>query len=398
MTLYDQLQNDSLLLSSWGLIYRKKSKDKRRRGKDIKGLSLSDYKKNHLERISLLAYKLKTNTYVSGELKGFLKEKTIKKTKRLIGIAEVDDRIVQKSILTLINPSIIPLLINGVSFGAISRGKIRDDDEEEAHGIHGAIVHLEDAVKNKNFWVFKSDIESFYDKIPKKKLYEKILKLLPDASLGLLLKEIIYAKWGNEDIFTEYPMPNNKIGIAQGPPLSPMMSNIFLIDFDCSMKKIYGKRYIRYADDFVVITKSEKEALIAKKNAINFLRIEDLDLSKNPQKTTVTNIAVNPIIFLGLKITSAKITAKDEKQILAKVQTYLDEKGNVKSKILKVNNYTRGILESYKRYHSDSLFKKINQKISHKRRLNKYGALKLLIIDKKLQVVSEQEWVAYFKN
>src|SRR5258706_1472578 len=184
MSLYNSLCDKKLLLTSWQSIYRKKSKNKKKQGKDIYGLTIAAYKLEYLKRIDNLLQNLKAQTYKTSKIKGFLKSKPGKTAKRLIGIAAINDRILQKAILRIITPYILPKIKNSVSFGAISMGKIRDTDKKEHLGIRGAMGHLVNAVSSKNYWVFKSDIESFYDTIPKRRLLNKVVKLLPDPSLN----------------------------------------------------------------------------------------------------------------------------------------------------------------------------------------------------------------------
>src|SRR5271155_3307678 len=97
MSLYEQLCQREILLLSWYSIYKKKSEDKKKRGKDINGLTLHEYQKNHSERIDQLLKELKEKSFTTAPLKGFYRTKPGKKTKRLIGIAAINDRIAQKA-------------------------------------------------------------------------------------------------------------------------------------------------------------------------------------------------------------------------------------------------------------------------------------------------------------
>jgi RNA-directed DNA polymerase len=400
MTLYDQLCRRSNLVSSYRLIYNKKSQDKKKRGKDINGLTLFQYHKTYPQRITKLIKKLEGEKYTTGALRGFYRQKREKKSKRLIGIATVDDRIVQKTILQLISPLVTPHLKNGVSFGSISRGKIKEsDDDRDPVGIKGAMTNLINAVSLKNFWVFKSDIESFYDRIPKARMHKKLTEIVTDPSMKKILKEIIYSKWGNPEIFTDDHQVDNKVGIAQGPPLSTMLSNIYLIEFDMKMKAKYGLNFSRYADDFIVLCKTEEKANEAKRFAKSILKTEKLNLSPDPSKTLVTSLKKNHLIFLGLKITRHKITfKKTEEEIKLRLEKILNGNESKQDKTLKANQYTRGIFESYKNYHCEKFFKDINSMIRSKRKMNIFSGLKLLDLTKLRPIRPMETWESYFRK
>lgn len=398
MSLYEQLCQREILLASWYSIYKKKSKDKKKRGKDINGLTLYEYQKNHSERIDQLLRELNEKSFTTAPLKGFYRTKPGKKTKRLIGIAAINDRIVQKAILTIITSSVMPHLKNGVSFGCVSKGRIRDSDEVEPVGIKGAMTHFVKAVSQKRYWVFKSDIESFYDAIPKERIYKKIIELLPDASLNEILKEFIFFRWGNpEEIFDTDHVSNEKIGIAQGPPLSPIFSNIYLIHFDKEMKTRYGENFIRYADDFIIICKIEDEAKVAKEIATKLLDIEKLKLSPDISKTLIMSLKTEPLIFLGLKVTRQKIVSKKAPgEIKSHLNNLLTGNLNIKSKIINANQYLQGIFQSLKNYHCQKIFEEINAIIINKRKIKIYSSLKTIDLLKIKPIISIEIWDSYF--
>lgn len=370
------------------------------KGADANGLTLFEYNKNYDTRIIDLLKSLTDGKYKTGILKGFPKSKPGKKTKRLIGISLVNDRIVQKAILFTINPYIMPFLQNGVSFGCISKkGIVRSQFKKEAFGIQGACANLITGIENENFWIFKSDIISFYDSIPKVKLYKKVISLLPDNSLDKLIKDIIYARWWKEsEAFKELPIPDNHIGIAQGPPLSPAFSNIYLIEFDRAMKDIYGTNYIRYADDFIVMTKSEVSAHEAKKIAEKLLLKEKLRLSPEESKTKIVNLKKDQLVFLGLKFTRHKIYAKNHGEIILKTDKILGDRSlGEKEKVKKFNNFTKGIFGAYNAYHSEKLFTEINKKVEWLHKKKKMGYLSLFL-GKMKPIISEEKWTLYFQK
>ena len=86
-----------------------------------------------------------------------------------------------------------------------------------------------------------------------------------------------------------------KIGILQGSPLSPLLANIYLHPFDKAMTRA-GIRMVRYADDLLLLCRSESRARHAHQYAQR--RLATLKLELNPKKTQITDFDTG-IEFLG---------------------------------------------------------------------------------------------------
>ena len=86
-----------------------------------------------------------------------------------------------------------------------------------------------------------------------------------------------------------------KIGIIQGSPLSPLLANIYLHPFDKAMQRA-GIRMVRYADDLLLLCRSEGRARHALQHAQN--QLARLKLELNPKKTQIAEFNTG-IEFLG---------------------------------------------------------------------------------------------------
>src|SRR5258708_38109396 len=84
-------------------------------------------------------------------------------------------------------------------------------------------------------------------------------------------------------------------GVPQGSPISPLLANFFLEDFDTELEKS-GRKLVRYADDFVILAKSEQEARQALVQTESELARAHLEL--NLDKTKITDFA-HGFRFLG---------------------------------------------------------------------------------------------------
>jgi len=103
-------------------------------------------------------------------------------------------------------------------------------------------------------WVVDADIDAFFDSVDHELLITKLEKYIKNKNILRLIELWIKAEvWDGESV---------KVidkGIPQGSPISPILANLFLDEFDEAMLK-QGYKYVRYADDFLVLCKTEEKA------------------------------------------------------------------------------------------------------------------------------------------
>jgi hypothetical protein len=144
-------------------------------------------------------------------------------------------------------------------------------------------------------------------------------------------------------------------GIPQGAILSPLLSNLYLHPFDNMMvEKLFG--YVRYADDFIILTHSEGEAYRALKDTKWFLE-KRLKLKLNPG-SSVKRVQ-NGFEFLGILFKGPEITISKEKM------TELKEKINEATKITKEKSLKtlKEIIEGMGRYYGRLLSQNILEEL-----------------------------------
>ncbi len=416
MTLYQQLCNKNLLKRCWESIYNSKP-DQRRKSKDITGISLNDFKRKESELLEEIFLLLKSNSYKVDSCKGCIIPKSGKDEYRLLTVPSVRDRIVHKAILSLIVPKVFKYINTGISYCGV-----RDSiwyKKKNGLSLRNAIQKLIEKVREGNYCVFETDIESFFDSVSKAKLKEKIGKILPDNSLMPLIEQVIHYEIGNRKIFIrkeakKISPPNIEEGIAQGSHLSPLFSNIFLRDFDEKMKNKYKDKIIRYVDDFIVLGNHE-EVTQAAKDAKELLSSEGLNLKQ--RKTHIFYLS-STIKFLGLRINNKEITTKQGiKAILKKLRletlNFKNYKEETRFKVLKkdgleikikekikiidqINEEITGWANFYKYYHVNEIFKEVENFFSSLRKKNKYKNLVSLNKIKLEPIISKREWANLF--
>ena len=192
---------------------------------------------------------------------------------RPLGIPSVRDRIVQQALLQILEPIFDPTF-SGRSHG-FRPGK----------GCESALTVVDQAIRSSYTHVVDADIQSFFDTVDHEKLIDAVNSEVADGRVLKLIRQIltagvVFAHSGEVEPTT--------LGTPQGGPLSPLLGNIYLDRLD---KKLMAARYglVRYADDFVIFTKSEEEALSALSAAQQVLT-EELGLVLHPEKTRVVSV------------------------------------------------------------------------------------------------------------
>ncbi|APX84317.1 hypothetical protein BV511_06045 [Methylorubrum extorquens] len=240
--------------------------------------------------------------YTFQPLKPYAIEKANGK-KRLICIGTVRDRIVQRMIADYLTAKADKLgIINAASFGFIksSAGTPR--------GVAAARNLAVDYRQEFN-WAYKTDITSFFDNIPREKLVSLTMRALRTDSFRPIIRAVVGCEIDESDkalnrVALECGIKRG-VGVRQGMPLSPLLSNVVLKDFDRGMIE-KGFRMVRYADDLIVLANSRDECLRADQHARYMLDKIDLvlpELSDN-SKTQIAS-PDEDIEFLGLSLSRA---------------------------------------------------------------------------------------------
>ena len=210
----------------------------------------------------------------------------------------IRDRLVQRTILHYLTYKKDLLgVLSSNSFGVV-KGK----EQGTHHAIDTAIKR-----RQKNSFVLKTDISKFFDNIPREYLLEQIRSRLRRRSVVPLLEQIVAT-----EITTRNSEARAKIaaagitegkGLRQGMPLSPLLSNLVLRQFDRKLSNL-GKSFIRYVDDLAVFEESEADCLRTRdliENELNKLGLEIPGLGVENSKTEIKNPS-SDVIFLGLEI------------------------------------------------------------------------------------------------
>lgn len=211
----------------------------------------------------------------------------------------------------------------------------------KSKSVKDAVYKIQELFKEGYVYGFDGDIQSFFDNISHDKLLVKIQHFFGDEPLVLkmLYRYINVGRAldsdneqdGKFDVQNYYRKKPNVIkrdkGIPQGGILSGMLANIYLLDFDKYIVNELGKqfdiKYIRYADDFLILCKDKNLVNTLYQKARDFLAQENLLLHKlalpemKPEerakcKTKFVDLSVDKNIeFLGFKISEINLSIRE---------------------------------------------------------------------------------------
>jgi CRISP-associated protein Cas1 len=263
----------------------------------VDGETIAAFQRRAAANCRQLAHEVIADRYVPQALLRVWVDRPGKKPRGL-AIPTVRDRVLQTSIAIGLTPLV--------------EAELEDCSHAYRHGrgVRTAAERI-NALQRQGFrWVVDADIESFFDNIPHQSLLDRLAKVVPEPELLRLVKKWLEApitEFTNEGEKSVQPLA----GIAQGSPISPLLANLYLDTLDETLLDA-NHRLIRYADDFLVLTKSEAEA----KEALELTQtvLERLSLKLNPIKTRIVNLDQG-VDFLGWHFVRSIAMPKEWKEL-----------------------------------------------------------------------------------
>jgi len=198
--------------------------------------------------------------------------------KRALGIPTVVDRVVQQAIAQVLSP------IYEKQFSESSYGF------RPGRNAHQALNKCRDYITDGYRYAVDIDMEKFFDTVNQSKLIEVLSRTVEDRRVVSLIH-----KYLNAGVVIRNEFEETETGVPQGGPLSPLLSNIMLNELDKELEK-RGHRFVRYADDLVILCKSKRSAERTLANIVPFIE-KKLFLKVNREKTKAAYI--REIKFLG---------------------------------------------------------------------------------------------------
>ena len=256
--------------------------------------------------------------------------------KRGLGIPTVVDRLIQQAIVQVLSP------IYEQQFSEASYGF------RPSRSCEIAIVKLLEYFNDGYTWVVDIDLQKFFDTVCHDKLISIIMKTIHDGELVSLIRKYLVSGVMENGVISP-----TKVGTPQGGNLSPLLSNIMLNELDKELEK-RGLKFTRYADDCIIVVKSEKAANRVMESITKFIE-KKLGLKVNAEKSKVAR--PNEIKYLGFSFYYTKTGIIKPKPHLKSVQKFkrklkqLTKRSwsiSLKVRITKLNQVIRGWINYFR--------------------------------------------------
>ena len=289
------VSNPEFLRKAWKEISKRNL-----RSKGLDNVTIKAFKSRLDDNLLDISRELRSNTYKFNKLRAHAMKKPGSGNFRLLQIATVRDRVVMKAIALHIGPAFQRFNLD-CSFAFI-RGR----------GVAAAIGRIRDLVAQGNKFYFEADILNFFGSIDRKDLWRMFSGHIRHRSLLPLLQQCFNLELENLEAHkTELQdlLLGADSGIPQGGVLSPMLANFYLHEFDRRMLQ-RGFNLVRYADDFVVMCRTEEQARQAHQFSENTLRALGLrihGLEAPDSKSRVGNFSKDGLLFLGIRFQGPEI-------------------------------------------------------------------------------------------
>ena len=315
--LYDKIYRPDILWEAWQRVKRKKGSG------GIDGQTIEQIVDGYGEKrfMNELYLELKEKRYNPSPVRRTYIPKENGK-KRPLGIPTIKDRVAQMATKMVIEP-IFEADFQDCSFGFRPK-----------RNAHQAIARIRKESR-KCFWVVDVDIQGYFDNINQKKLMKLLEQRISDRRVLKLIR-----KWLEAGIMEEGKVRNPLTGTPQGGVISPLLANIYLNTMDRLWQKKFSHlgEIIRYADDFVIMCKTKKQAVDSIQVILAITK--KLDLSINRDKSRLVNIwdDTEGFDFLGFHHRKFPKRIKGGRTIY--VMSHIPKKTAMKKMRMKIKDYT----------------------------------------------------------
>ena len=255
--------------------------------------------------------------------------------KRNLGIPTVVDRVVQQAIAQQFTP-IFEKQFSDNSYGF-----------RPGRSAHDAIRKCQTNIDEGYKYVVDMDLEKYFDTVNQSKLVEVLSRTIKEGRVISLVHKYLRA-----GVVVRKRFEETEVGVPQGGPLSPILSNIMLNELDKELER-RGHRFVRYADDLMIFCKSRRSAERVLNNIIPIIE-KKLFLKVNREKTVVDY--VGKVKFLGFSFyqmkgkTRIRIHPKSVAKMRGKVKELTSRSNGMgnETRATKLRRYIMGWINYFK--------------------------------------------------
>ena len=305
------------------LVYESWRSVRRNRGAaGIDKVSIQMFEKNLATNLEVLMRELKQGRFEPLPARRVYIPKDATGTKfRPLGIPAVRDRVAQEVLRRLLNP-VFEAQFHDHSYGF-----------RPGRSCHDAVEKVLELGRQGYRWVLDADISGFFDNLSHRAVMRELADVVADGNILRLVEKFLRA-----GVMEGGKRQPTRVGTPQGGVASPLLANIALNVLDWHLER-HGLRFVRYADDFVVLCASEEQAKEALA-MVQQLLTDRLGLSLSPEKTKVTRFHEG-FTFLGFDIKSrfVRMRAKSVEKFKTKIRSLTRRSHNLDAKVIERLNY-----------------------------------------------------------
>ena len=284
--LYDKLYREDILDHAWRLTRSNGGKP------GVDGEDFADIETYGVERwLGELAQALREKDYRASPVRRVYIPKANGK-QRPLGIPTIRDRVVQTAAVLILTPIFEPDLVSEQYAYRAGRS------------AHDAVRHVHQLLNTGHTEVIDADLSGYFDSIPHAELMSSVARRISDRSMLALIKQWLVMPVEEDDgrggRKRTTRAKDKKIGIPQGAPISPLLSNLYMRRFLLGWKTLgvesrLQARIVNYADDFVICCQGTGE------QAMDAMRqmMGKLKLTVNEDKTRRCQVPASDFDFLG---------------------------------------------------------------------------------------------------
>jgi len=362
--------------------YKKVKSNKGAGGVD--GMSVDELLSFLKENQKQLVQKIREGKYKPNPVRRVEIPKETKGEFRKLGVPTVVDRVFQQAITQVLSP------IYEEQFSENSYGF------RPKRGAHDALKQCHQNVDDGYVYVVDMDLEKFFDTVCQSKLIEVLSRTIKDGRVVSLIH-----KYLNAGVISKGMFEKTDVGMPQGGPLSPLLSNIMLNELDKELE-CRGHRFVRYADDCMIFCKSKKSAERTLENIMPYIEGR-LFLKANRQKTNVAHISKVKYLGYSFYRYKGKCRLRVHPKSIAKMNAKLKELtsrsngwGN-EYRALKLTQFIRGWVNYFRLADMKSMLSKTDEWLRHRIRCiywKQWKKVKTKFSNlKKLGVEEEKAWI-----
>lgn len=329
-SLWDKVYALRTLRRSWEQVKRNKG------ASGIDKVSIDRFSVNEEQYLQELSDSLRANQYQPSPVKRVHIPKSNGK-KRPLGIPTVKDRIVQTALVKVIEP-IFEKEFQDISYGF-----------RPNRGCKDALREVDRLIKAGYVWVMDADIQGYFDSIPHDQLICRVEERISDGKVLSLIQQFL-----KQPIMEELTKHIPALGTPQGAVVSPLLANLYLHPLDTLMVES-GFHIIRYADDFVIMCKTQEQANTALERVSKWTEVNGLIL--HPEKTHIGNCLIEGqgFEFLGYRFEAGnrwvrKSSIKKLRDTI-RSKTKRSRSGNLRVICADLNRSLKGWFEYFKHAH-----------------------------------------------